>query len=159
MGKHTNDDIESSKIDNNKAKSLLIKLGVIILTVGVLYGVGSMFLSMTSPEEPEIITGEELAKIIIPPIIEYTAQDDPDIEYVKDKPVVYKVESHGHEHDYSKMTMVPMTILDMVYFINDHPELTDEESNIIMSYAVGKETGMFDAEVDHQAYHVMEKLQ
>ena len=82
-------------------------------------------------------------------------------EPVIEIPVVQVVPSHdadNHTHD-AEITMIPMTILDMVHFLNDHPEISDDDSMVLMSYAVAKETGMdVDKEVDHLAYHIMENL-
>ena len=140
-----------------------VRLGIsIIMIAGLIVISYDLFLSPDAPEEVDTTfeSGKELAKAIIPSVVEETAKDDPDIEYVEvpDFKLEPKHDADNHTHD--KITMIPMTILDMVYFLNDHPEISDQDSGILMSYAVAKETGMnADEEVDHFAYHIMEKIQ
>ncbi len=156
MEKQDKDDIESPRIDSKKAKGLLIKFGIIIITVGVLYGVGSMFISEPSPEVDEIITGKELAEIIIPPILEYTSENDPDIEYnpineiqkdagksglaelefpveeskVSTEPVydnTFESNVDIKKDVINKVKEIPLTVLDMAKFVSMNPTLSDKK--------------------------------
>lgn len=161
--------------------SVLVSIAIIIFTVGLVLS-STWFLSADTPEEPETITEtreEHCKRLPNDPICELRKPtiktEFPDTTYTKEpltvtskvviplsqqKPVSNEPPHDADNHTHDKVTQIPMTILDMVYFLNDHPELSDQDSGVLMSYAVAKETGMnADEEVDHLAYHIMEKIQ
>jgi hypothetical protein len=149
------------KVKSNRRKiaSVVIAITLIAFTLSSVL-LSTWFISTDSPVlvEKEVTVG-----------IEYPTQKDQgksglaELDFGEEKIEEIVLDEPQHDfdnHTHNKITLTPMTILDMVYFLNEHQEISDQDSGVLMSYAVAKETGMnADEEVDHLAYHIMEKIE
>jgi len=57
----------------------------------------------------------------------------------------------------NKVKKIPLTVLDMAKFVSVNPTLTDADTDLLISYVVGKERGFVDLERDLAVEKLMEK--
>lgn len=161
--------------DKQKSKrriiiSIIISASLIIFTVSIVLS-STIFLSSGTPEREETdadSSGKQLAETMLPSSIEETLDSDTDIVYENKNqeisiiPIEPKysntfVRAEGADVPTEKtfVSDIPRTVLDMSLFINDNPTLTNEEIDLLLSYAVGKERGITDEEVDQKVIEIM----
>ena len=92
-------------------------------------------------EEVIIEAPKEIIKELEAPEVENTFESNVDVE----PDVINKVKE------------IPLTVLDMAKFVSQNPTLTEEDTDLLISYVVGKEHGFEDAKRDLAVEKLMEK--
>ena len=147
-----------------------------IMIMGLIVISYDLFLSPTTPEERQTATkemweqldeegtwnptkeidtkriGEELATNLLPVIIQENMKDDPEIKYDN---TFKRAEGEQVPTEKTLVLDIPQTVFDMILFIKDNPDFTDEEVDLLLSYAVGKERDLVDEEVDSKVQEIM----
>lgn len=111
-----------------------------------------------SPDEDKTIafTGE----LTYEPEPEPVIIEEPEIVYDGDDYIVGEL----LEKDLPELTEVqltiemPQSVLDMSIFLTSYPDITHEDLNILMAYAVGIERDLLEPKIDAEARIIMVKL-
>ncbi len=149
-------------LDRRKKKSVIafIILTVFAISTGILaidylgnFDANKIPTSMIDNSYFQEESGEKLAEITIPKIVEETAKDDPEIVYENR----FEPNVNQFYDEINKVKEIPLSVLDMAKFVSTNPTLSNKDIDMLISYVVGKERGYVDLERDLAVEKLMEK--